>query len=43
VALESRDGQQQAVVAVNMKFAPPAVDAAFDEAVDAATAEAFGG
>ena len=37
VALASRDGRRQAVVAVNMKFAPPAVDAAFDAAVEAAT------
>jgi hypothetical protein len=43
VALSDRDGRRQAVVAVNMKFAAPAVDAAFDEAVDAAGRLAFGG
>jgi D-alanyl-D-alanine carboxypeptidase len=43
VALSDRDGRRQAVVAVNMKFAPPAVDAAFDAAVDAAGRAAFGG
>jgi D-alanyl-D-alanine carboxypeptidase len=43
VALSDRYGRRQAVVAVNMKFAAPAVDAAFDEAVDAAGRLAFGG
>jgi D-alanyl-D-alanine carboxypeptidase len=40
-ALSSRDGRHQAVVAVNMKFAPPAVDDAFDAAGDAAVRAAF--
>jgi D-alanyl-D-alanine carboxypeptidase len=42
-ALSDRHGRRQAVVAVNMKFAAPAVDAAFDEAVDAAGRLTFGG
>jgi D-alanyl-D-alanine carboxypeptidase len=42
VALSDRDGRRQAVVAVTMKFAAPAVDAAFDEAMDAAAQVAFG-
>jgi D-alanyl-D-alanine carboxypeptidase len=41
VALSDRDGRRQAVVAVNMKFAPPSVDAAFEAAVDAAARFAF--
>jgi D-alanyl-D-alanine carboxypeptidase len=40
-ALSSRDGRRQAVVAVNVKFAPAAVDDAFDEAMDAALDAAF--
>ena len=40
-AMSSRDGRRQAVVAVNMKFAPPAVDDAFDAAGDAAVRAAF--
>jgi D-alanyl-D-alanine carboxypeptidase len=35
-ALSSRDGRVQAVVATNAKFGPPAVDDAFDAAMDAA-------
>jgi len=40
-ALSSLDGRRQAVVAVNVKFAPPAVEDAFDAAGDAAVAAAF--
>jgi D-alanyl-D-alanine carboxypeptidase len=43
VARSDRGGRRQAVVAINVKFAPPAVDAAFDAAVDAAVQVAFGG
>ena len=39
-ALSSLDGRHQAVVAINMKFAPPAVEDAFDAAGDAAVREA---
>jgi D-alanyl-D-alanine carboxypeptidase len=40
-ALSSRDGRHQAVVAVNLKFAPPAVEDAFDAAGEAAVRAAF--
>ena len=40
-AISSRDGRHQAVVAVNMKFAPQAVYDAFDAAGDAAVRAAF--
>jgi D-alanyl-D-alanine carboxypeptidase len=40
-ALSSRDGRRQAVVAVNVMFAPPAVEEAFDAAMDAALDTAF--
>ena len=40
-ALSSLDGRHQAVVAANMKFAPPAVEDAFDAAGDAAVRAAF--
>jgi D-alanyl-D-alanine carboxypeptidase len=40
-AYSSLDGRPQAVIAVNMKFAPPAVEDAFDAAADAAVRAAF--
>lgn len=42
-ALSSPDGRRQTVLAVNVKFAPDAVDHAFDAAAAAATRAAFGG
>lgn len=40
-ALSSLDGRHQAVIAMNMKFTPPAVEDAFDAAWDAALRAAF--
>ena len=41
--LSALDGRRQAVVATNVKFGPPEVDAAFDDALDAAARAAFAG
>jgi len=42
-ALSSRDGRRQAVVSVNLKFAQPAVEDAFDAAGEAAVRGAYRG
>ena len=42
-ARSSRDGRRQAVLAVNVKFGPPAVDDALDAAMDSALDVAFAG
>ena len=42
-ARSSRDGRRQAVLAVNVKFGPPAVDDALDAAMDSALDAAFAG
>ena len=41
-ALSTPDGRHQAIVATNAKLAPPAVDHALDEAMDAALETAGG-
>ena len=42
-ARSSRDGRRQAVLAVNVKFGPPAVDDALDAAMDSALDAVFAG